>query len=622
MYTESFTPAVFAAAAPPMPAETLNETEQSSSAAHIAWNLDDLFTGIDDSRIEQTLQSSKSRADQFQQDYQGKINSPDLTAATLAAALRDLEIISLESAKPGTYASLRFAADTADPANQAFLQKMMERGSEISLPLIFFDIELAAIPDDTIARLMDDPQVAPYRHHIENVRLYREHMLTEIEERLLEETANTGGRAFRRLYEQVTSAQKFEFRGESMSQAEVSAHLYSPDRDERREAAESISRGIEGYLPVVTYVSNTLMQDKNVKDRLRHYAAPEQSRHLANELSAETVETVASTCVNNYNLVNRYYKIKRDILGLDNLTHYDRYAPLFEADTKVAWPEAHDMVLSSFEAFSPVMRDRAAEFFDKDWIDAAPRPAKRGGAFCSYTTPDLHPYVLMSYMERTRDVMTLAHELGHGVHASLSRGQNIFNFHGTLPMAELASTFGEMLVFENLVKSADLKERLALVGGKIEDSFATIFRQASMYRYEQAVHNHRRTQGELTPAQFGEYWQSTIQAMFGDSVELGDEHRTWWSYIPHFIGTPFYVYAYSFGELLVLSLYQKYKQEGQPFAEKYLDVLRAGGSLTPQQLMDKVGVNLSDPAFWQGGMDVLGREIDTFEQLWQEYKAR
>ncbi len=217
MYTESFTPAVFAAAAPPMPAELLNETEQMSSAAHVAWNLDDLFTGIDDPRIEQTLQSSKSRADQFQQDYQGKINSPDLTAATLAAALRDLEIISLESAKPGTYASLRFAADTADPANQAFLQKMMERGSEISLPLIFFDIELAAIPDDTIARLMDDPQVAPYRHHIENVRLYRDHMLTETEERLLEETANTGGRAFRRLYEQVTSAQKFEFRGESMS---------------------------------------------------------------------------------------------------------------------------------------------------------------------------------------------------------------------------------------------------------------------------------------------------------------------------------------------------------------------------------------------------------------------
>ena len=345
MYTESFAPAVFAAAAPPMPAETLNETEQMSSAANVAWNLDDLFTGIDDPRVEQTLQSSKARADQFQQDYQGKINTPELNAQTLASALKDLEIISQESAKPGTYASLRFSADTSDPANQAFLQKMMERGSEISLPLIFFDIELAAVPQEIIDRLLQDPQVALYKHHIENVRLYREHMLSETEERLLEETANTGGRAFRRLYEQVTSAQKFQFRGESMSQAEVSAHLYSPDRDERREAAASISNGIEGYLPVVTYVSNTLMQDKNVKDRLRHYATPEQSRHLANELSAETVETVASTCVNNYNLVNRYYKIKRDILGLDNLTHYDRYAPLFEADTKVAWPEAHDMVL-------------------------------------------------------------------------------------------------------------------------------------------------------------------------------------------------------------------------------------------------------------------------------------
>jgi oligoendopeptidase F len=342
---------------------------------------------------------------------------------------------------------------------------------------------------------------------------------------------------------------------------------------------------------------------------------------MSNELSAETVETVASACEKNYNLVNRYYKVKRDILGLESLTHYDRYAPLFESDRKVEWDDAKSIVLESFDAFSPIMSERASEFFDKNWIDAAPRPGKRGGAFCSYTTPDLHPYVLMSYLGRSRDVMTLAHELGHGVHASLSREQTYFNFYGTLPMAELASTFGEMLVFEKVIANADTKESLALVGGKIEDSFATIFRQATMYRFEQKCHKHRREIGELTSADFGNYWQECISNMFGDSLELGEEHRTWWSYVGHFIASPFYVYAYSFGELLVLSLFQKYKQEGKSFADKYLGVLRCGGSMTPQQLMDQVGVNLSDPAFWQGGMNVLEGEIARFEKLWKEYKS-
>jgi oligoendopeptidase F len=597
-------------------------SESTSSAAQIAWNLGDLFSGIDDPRIEEALTSAKSRAEAFQKTYQGKIDTPDLTASTLAASLRELEAIGVLSAKPGSFASLKFAADTSDPANQAFMQKMMERGTEISIPLIFFDIELANLSDDILKPLLKDPEVAHYRHHINTLRLYREHMLSETEEKLLEETANTGARAFRRLFEQVTSSQKYEFKGQQLTQSEILAKLYSADREERKEGATSFSKGLENGLPTVTYISNTLMQDKNVKDRLRKYSYPEQARHMSNELSAETVETVATACEKNFTLVNRYYKVKRDILGLDTLTHYDRYAPLFESESHVAWPDAKEMVLSSFGAFSPVMRDTAAEFFDKGWIDAAPRAGKRGGALCSYITPDLHPYVLMSYLERSRDVMTLAHELGHGVHASLSRGQTYFNFYGTLPMAELASTFGEMLVFENLVASATTKERLALVGGKIEDSFATIFRQATMYRFEQKIHKHRREKGELTQADFGNYWQECIASMFGDSLELGEEHRIWWSYVGHFIASPFYVYAYSFGELLVLSLFQKYKKEGPSFADKYLGVLKCGGSMTPQQLMDQVGVNLSDPAFWQGGMDVLANEISTFEGLWDEYKTK
>jgi oligoendopeptidase F len=573
-------------------------SESTNSASEIAWNLGDLYSSIDDPKIESTLASAKSRAEAFQKQYQGKIYSPDLTAATLLSALRELESLGQESAKPGSYASLLFAADTSKTENQAFMQKMMERSTEI-----------------------EDPELAKYKHYIDTVRLYKDHMLSESEERLLEETANTGSRAFRRLFEQVTSSQKYEYKGEMLTQSEILAKLYSADREERKVGAESFSKGLENSLPTITFVSNTLMQDKNVKDRLRSYTYPEQSRHMSNELSAETVETVASACEKNYNLVNRYYKVKRDILGLESLTHYDRYAPLFESDRKVEWDDAKSIVLESFDAFSPIMSERASEFFDKNWIDAAPRPGKRGGAFCSYTTPDLHPYVLMSYLGRSRDVMTLAHELGHGVHASLSREQTYFNFYGTLPMAELASTFGEMLVFEKVIANADTKESLALVGGKIEDSFATIFRQATMYRFEQKCHKHRREIGELTSADFGNYWQECISNMFGDSLELGEEHRTWWSYVGHFIASPFYVYAYSFGELLVLSLFQKYKQEGKSFADKYLGVLRCGGSMTPQQLMDQVGVNLSDPAFWQGGMNVLEGEIARFEKLWKEYKS-
>lgn len=596
-------------------------SEQTNSAADVVWDLSDLYASPDDPRIEATLNELLARAERFQQDYKDKIDSADLTAATLSAAIREYEAISQESAKPASYASLRFAADAGDPARGAFMQKIMERGTQLSIPLIFFELELARVPDNVLDPLLEDASVAPYRHYIKNVRMFREHMLSETEERLLEETANTGARAFKRLFDQVTSTATFRLGDESLSQSEVLSRLYQPDREIRRQAAEAFSAGLSERAPTSAYIFNTLLQDKNVKDRLRSYQYAEQSRHMSNELSPETVEVVVQTCVDNYALVARFYRLKREILGLDQLTHYDRYAPLFESQERVLWSDARSLVLESYGAFSPVMREKAELFFEKGWIDAAPRKGKRGGAFCSYVTPDLHPYLFQSYLEKNRDVMTLAHEMGHGVHAYLSREQTFLNYYGTLPMAELASTFGEMLVFEKLQSQASISERLSLFAGKIEDSFATIFRQASMYRFEQAIHKHRREKGELTIEDFGNYWQDAIQAMFGDSVALGDEHRVWWSYVSHFIGSPFYVYAYSFGELLVLSLYEKYREEGKPFAEKYINVLRAGGSKSPQELMDMVGVDLSDPKFWQGGMKVLEGEIDQFEDLWRSGKV-
>ena len=585
----------------------------------VHWNLSDLYSGMDDPRIDQALDAALTRAQKFQADYKGRLSSPDLTAETLGAALHEYEALQQDSSKPAYFASLLFTTDTSDPTRGAFLQKVRERGTQLAIPLLFFDLELAALPEDVFAPLVQSAPVAPYAHFLHELRLYREHLLSEPEERLLEETANTGGRAFRRLFSETVSNAVFMFRGEAMNQATVLSHLYDADPDTRREAAQAFTQGLQANYRTVTFIFNTLLQDKNVSDRLRHYDYPEQSRHLANELPRETVDLVVDTVARNYPLVARFYHVKREILGLDTLTHYDRYAPLFEADGVVSFPDARQIVLDAFGDFAPEMRERAGEFFDKGWIDAPPAPGKEGGAYCQYVTPDLHPFVFMNYLGRMRDVMTLAHELGHGVHASLSRKQTLLNFHGTLPLAELASTFGEMLVFERVQASANVKDKLALHAQKIEDSFATIPRQTALYRFEQAIHKHRRSQGELTPDDFGNLWQQEIQAMFGDSVQLGDEHKLWWSYIGHFVNSPFYVYAYSFGELLALSLYRQAQTGGPEFAQKYLEMLSAGGSLSPQQLMAKVGIALDDPAFWQGGFEVLEGLVSRFEQLWKEY---
>ncbi len=605
-----------------MTPETTEITETTELHADVHWNLGDLFSGIDDPKISETLAAVQARAEQFESDYKGKIVSPELSMDVLGAALREYEAIQQQAAKPMTFASLLFTTDTGDPARGAFMQKMQEQGTRLSLPLLFFELELAAAADDALAPLLNTPEIAPYKHFIGVVRAARSHMLSETEERLMEELANTGGRAFGRLFEETTSNAVFSWNGQELGLAQITAKFMDPNREVRRTAAESFTAGLKPHSRTLTYIFNTLLQHKNVSDRLRHYTSAQESRHEANELDEATVSLVVDTVVQNYPLVARYYHLKREILGVDTLTHYDRYAPLFTAEEVIAYPQAQAMVLGAFGGFSPDMRDRAAEFFDKNWIDAPATKGKASGAFCSYVTPDTHPYVLVNYLGRMKDVMTLAHELGHGVHASLSRSQSLLNFHGTLPLAELASTFGEMLVFEQASASAPLKDKLALYAEKIEGAFATIPRQTAMYRFELAIHQHRREQGELTTGEFGEYWQREVQAMFGDSVELGDEHQLWWSYISHFIGSPFYVYAYSFGELLVLSLYQQARTGGPAFAQKYLDMLALGGSLTPQELMARVGVDLSDPQFWQGGFDVLGGLVDEFEALWREYQEQ
>jgi oligoendopeptidase F len=597
------------------------------STPNIRWDLTTLYKGLDDPAIEATWKGVNDAADRFAEAYRNKIESSDLQPETLLAALEDLEKISNEVAKPYNYAELTFAGDTSNPANGAFLQKQMERGTELSVKLIFFELELQVADADVIDKVMADERLAKFRHYVGVIRALSEHRLSETEEIILEETANTGCRAWVRLHDEVTSNHVFHYKNpstglvEDKSLEETTNLLRSSDRAVRQAGADALTAGLLEIQRVIVFTYNNLLQDKKVGDRLRKHPYPEHSRHLSNELERETVGLVIRMCRENYPIVSRFYKVKREILGLPELTHIDRYAPLFETDEAVEWSRGKEIVLSSFGSMSTTMRDRAAEFFDKGWIDAEVRKGKTGGAFCMYVTPDTHPYVLLSYMNKMDDVMTLAHELGHGVHASLSREQSYLNFHGTLPLAELASTFGEMLVFENLVSQASPKDKLALISEKIEAMFATVFRQAAMFQFEQACHEKRRSEGELAPEEFGDLWHEKLQEMFGDAVSLGEQHRHWWGYIGHFFFAPFYVYAYSFGELLAMSLYQMAKQGGEEFERKYIDMLKLGGSRTPQELMSAVGVDLNSEEFWQGGFRAMESLVTEFERRWAEYRT-
>lgn len=591
----------------------------------VAWNLGDLFSGIDDPKIEKSLDDSLVRAKEFAEKYRGKIDNDSLTAQTLYAAISDYETMVQDMAKPSYYASLVFAADTSKPENGALMQHVQERGTEIALELMFFDLELMAAKPEIIDRIIEESVLDKYRHFIKAARLFREHRLSEPEERILEEKANTGGRAFERLFEESVSGIEFKVildgKEQIMTEPEVIALLRDPSRDVRKAGADALTRGLVEHGRLLTFIFNTLIYDKSVDDRLRRYEYPEQARNLSNELDQQTVDTVISTCVKNFPLVSRFYRVKREILGLDKLTHYDRYAPLFETKEKYTWDQARDIVLTSFAEFSPVIADTGREFFDNNWIDAAPRKGKRGGAFCSYTTPDLHPYILQTYMDKVDDIMTLGHELGHGVHASLARPQGYLNFASALPVAELASTFGEMLVFQNISAKLSLDDKLALYAEKIDSIFATIFRQAAMFKFEQELHRARREEGELTAEEIGDIWQSNIQAMFGDSVELGKDHRNWWMYIGHFISSPFYVYAYSFGELLVMALYSMYKEQGEAFVPKFVELLKTGGACSPEELLARVGIDIKDPEFWQGGVNVVAGLVSDFEKLHAEWKS-
>ena len=585
-----------------------------------SWNLTDLYAGPDDPALSRDVQDALEGARGFETRYRGRIAKGWLSAAELAEAVAGLEVLSERIRKVLSYASLLFAADTGDPRRGALYQSTREQATAVREHLTFFDLEWCALSDGRAAAYLGSPELARYRHYLNVERRMAPHRLSEPEELILDVKANTGVHAFERLFDEVVSRTEFVVatghRHETLNEQEVLARLHAPDRAARKAAARGLSHGLEAQGRLLTYLFNVVVADQATTDRLRKFPTPMASRNLANEIDQAAVDALMEAVEAGYGLVRRYYRLKRRLLGVGALYDYDRYAPIAARERAASWPEAREIVLSAFGAFSPRMGEIAALFFENHWIDAALRPGKRGGAFSHSAVPSVHPYVLVNYTGTPRDVMTVAHELGHGVHQYLSRGRGALQADPPLTMAETASVFGEMLVFHALqTAETDHERSLALVCGKIEDSCSTVFRQVVLTRFEQTLHDARRKEGELTAEQIGELWMAANRAMFGDSVTLTGDYTRWWSYIPHFIHSPFYCYAYAFGALLVFALYRRYLDEGRAFVPKYLDLLAAGGSDAPERLLAKLGVDITERGFWNGGIEVLKDWVDEAERL-------
>ncbi len=589
----------------------MTATDLDRTGADVSWDLDPLVDGRGDEGVTKLLDDAERRAEELN-EYRGRVGTLD--ASELAQLMQRLAVITELVGRAGSYAALRFSVDTTDPTRGALLAQVEERSTAISNELLFVELEWAAVPDERIAAVIDDPALAFCRHHLLSVRRYRPHLLSEPEERVLADKGVTGWGAWSRLFSEQTSAITVDFDAGPVGLEEALSRLQSPDRDVRQVAAEAVTEALSPGLRTRGFIFNTLLADKASDDRLRHFPDWLASRNLDNEASDDSVRALVDAVTDRYDIPQRWYTLKAGLLGLPRLADYDRMASIASEDAAFGWSEARELVLDAYGSFSSELADVARRFFDESWIDAPVRPGKRPGAFCAYTVPSLHPYVLLNWTGRRRDVLTLAHELGHGLHAYLARGQGVFHQSTPLTLAETASVFGETVTFGRLLgETTDPEARLALLAESLEGQIATVFRQIAMNRFEDRVHRARREQGELSVDRFGEHWIETQAEMLGDAVELTDGYRTWWSYIPHFIGTPGYVYAYAYGQLLALSVYRQYEQQGAAFVPAYLELLARGGSAPPEELGRIVGVDLADPGFWDGGLTIVEEQLTAAE---------
>jgi oligoendopeptidase F len=584
------------------------------------WNLDDLYRGLDDPAIKRDLDRADAECAAFEKAYQGKLAGLAATAeggAALAAAVRRYEAIDDLMGRLSSFAGLLHAGNTVDPARTKFYGDVQERLTAASVHLLFFTLELNRIDDAVLDRAMADPALGHYRPWLEDVRRYRPYQLEDRVEQLFHEKSVTAYSAWNRHFDATTANLRFKLAGKSLAIEPTLNLLQDRSGAKRKAAAQALAHTFKDNAQQFALVTNTLAKDKEISDRWRGFADIADERHLSNRVEREVVDALVAAVRAAYpRLSHRYYAIKAKWFGKKRLPHWDRNAPLPQVPMRnVPWHEARDTVLEAYRAFSPKMADIAARFFNERWIDAPVRVGKAPGAFSHPTTPSAHPYVLLNYQGKPRDVMTLAHELGHGVHQVLAAPNGALMAPTPLTLAETASVFGEMLTFQKLLAATrNKKERKAMLAGKVEDMINTVVRQIAFYSFERAVHTERKA-GELTAARIGELWMDVQHESLGPAIELKPGYEGFWCYIPHFIHSPFYVYAYAFGDCLVNSLYAVYENASAGFAERYLAMLAAGGTKGHAELLAPFGLDARDPTFWQKGLRVIERLIDELEDL-------
>lgn len=585
---------------------------------NVVWNLSGVYSGIHDPKIAKDKSKIQKLAAKFIKTYKGKIDSKSLSADTLLLAIKELETLEDAVLVYTNFASYLHSQDTQSAEIGAFYQEAMEFGTKIQTMLLWFSLEIQSIPEPEARKLLTNTALKPYRHYLKHLRVFSPFKKTLAEEEIIANLSQTGGDAFVRFYDEKSSSEKFTYKGRALGLAQISSIMKDdPSVQNRIDASEAYTRKFKDNQKFYAYVLNTLLLDKKIIDELRGYKYPQESTFLGYEVAPRMVQELKSTVTSNYSLCERYYLAKSKAVGR-KLFEWDRYSRIFsdEDEINVSWEEAKDIVLTSFENFDHEFADVAKMFFDKGWIDAKVSTKKRAGAFCSLGTPSKNPFILMSYTGKPDDAMTLAHELGHGIHAHLSRNNSLHNFFPSTATAEIASIFAESLVFDHLYKNAvHKKQKINLLGNKIQGSMATIFRQIAFYDFESKIHEHRRQTGELSVDDFNNYFQSTLSPMFGKGLTLTDQHKYWWMPVLHFYHYNFYVFTYAFGEALTLSLYQKYKLEGGDFIEQYKKSLSNGGSLSPQNIALQMGVDISKGDSWQQGIDILSSYVSEFEDL-------
>ncbi|WP_147163596.1 M3 family oligoendopeptidase [Pararhodospirillum oryzae] len=580
------------------------------------WDLSDLYDGPDSARLHADLAAIENEARAFRETYLGQVASLDGPA--LGSAIATYETISERLYRILSYAQLLHAGCMTDVTIGQFLQAMTERGTAISSLMIFFTLELNQIEDATLSERLQDPTAGRYAPWVHDVRLFRDHQLSDEMERVLNEKDMAGAGAWQRLFDETIAHMTFDVEGEILTSTEALDRLSDPSPERRRAAAKALGTTLEANLRLFSRITNTLALDKRIDDTWRRYPHPMAARNLSNRVEDSVVDALVSAVRESYpKLSHRYYALKARWFGVDKLNHWDRNAPLPDSDdTRFTWEEARDTVLNAYAAFSPDLAAVGKRFFEQPWIDAQPRPGKAPGAFAHPTVPSAHPYLLVNFMGRTRDVMTLAHELGHGVHQVLAGPQGALMADTPLTLAETASVFGEMLTFRALLDATpDPRRRRIMLASKVEDMINTVVRQIAFHTFEAAVHAERQN-GELSPDRLCELWMGVQSESLGPAFHFDPEYRTYWTYIGHFIHSPFYVYAYAFGDCLVNSLYSTYQQGGIPdFPSRYLDLLSAGGTKHHKALLAPFGLDASDPEFWRRGLGVLTGFIDELEAM-------